>query len=711
MAKFSQKDIFFKDDDMAVFGTGQDSELFWDGTLNDLRLTTTISGVDPIQDYHLTTKYYVDQNRVDNFLGLTDTPSTYSGANGYYLRVTESGTLSVEFSNDVNKYVSGAVLYPNAQASDVGGYNEISIYPASGVEQHPTVNTSTSAVIEEFITNALDYDIFIPAGKWVFNIYADTSNANQHNAVGVEVYERTPGGSETLIFDDEIDLVSTSSTLYNLAAVADGATLESGNRLVFKFLGINYQGGSKTIGIYYQGTTRYTNIDTPISVAFSTDHSKLNNLDSDDHLQYVPTSASRGFTNTVSGVDPTQDYHLTTKSYVDNNFVTLDTNQTISGAKTFMNTTTFSGAVSGIDINELDDVNAPSATNGQVLHYDDGDWVPTTLSGEVTVKAYYDGYDSTGGTDVSAGWTDVPLGTDRQKTIDFSHTLGSPEVTCNKSGSYVIISRVTVYQSAGGSRSAAQMRLTLDTGSGFTEVSGTYGMIYSRNTTQGEGTAEASVILDLESSDALRLQARLESGTGTINLMADSSSLTIFPAIGQKGDKGEKGDPGSGSSIIVKDNGVTISGSPTDTLNFKGFVVDDTVSGTATVERLFGSWYGYTIEDAQSSTSSTAWQQKARFTANGLPAGTYRVSWFYEWGYSNLTRDFQCQVQVDDTTTLASHREEAKDSGTDQQRPGSGFGFVTLTAGNHYVDVDYRASNAGDTARIRNTRIEFWRFS
>lgn len=45
---------------MAVFGTGQDSTLFWDGTLNDLCLTTTISGVDPTEDYHLTTKQYVN---------------------------------------------------------------------------------------------------------------------------------------------------------------------------------------------------------------------------------------------------------------------------------------------------------------------------------------------------------------------------------------------------------------------------------------------------------------------------------------------------------------------------------------------------------------------------------------------------------------------------------------------------------------------------
>ena len=86
-------------------------------------------------------------------------------------------------------------------------------------------------------------------------------------------------------------------------------------------------------------------------------HCDLQGLDQDCHLQYVPTDGSRGFTNTVSGVYPVLGYHLVTKDYVDDeintlsgtvfaefaNYVTLATDQTITGAKTFTNTTTFSG--------------------------------------------------------------------------------------------------------------------------------------------------------------------------------------------------------------------------------------------------------------------------------------------------------------------------------------------------------------------------------
>jgi hypothetical protein len=45
-------------------------------------------------------------------------------------------------------------------------------------------------------------------------------------------------------------------------------------------------------------------------------HSDLTDLTNDDHPQYPRRDGSRGFTGTVSGVFPTQMYHLTTKEYI-----------------------------------------------------------------------------------------------------------------------------------------------------------------------------------------------------------------------------------------------------------------------------------------------------------------------------------------------------------------------------------------------------------
>jgi len=53
------------------------------------------------------------------------------------------------------------------------------------------------------------------------------------------------------------------------------------------------------------------------SVVSGAGHNVLAGLSNDDHLQYVPTDGSRGFTSTVSGVDPVNDGDLVTKGYVD----------------------------------------------------------------------------------------------------------------------------------------------------------------------------------------------------------------------------------------------------------------------------------------------------------------------------------------------------------------------------------------------------------
>lgn len=123
MAKFSKKDIFFKDDDMAVFGTGRDSKLFWDGTSNELCLSTTVSGVDPTQDYHLTTKQYVDDTVVSgtelqNTIYVAKNGSDVSGNGNYsnpYLTIKHANSTITGNSSD-NRYV--VVVGPGVYAED-----------------------------------------------------------------------------------------------------------------------------------------------------------------------------------------------------------------------------------------------------------------------------------------------------------------------------------------------------------------------------------------------------------------------------------------------------------------------------------------------------------------------------------------------------------------------------------------------------------------
>jgi len=66
MARIKGKDIYLKDDDQIYFGDNQDAAMWYED--DDLRLNHTISGVVPTQDYHLTPRFYVDQE-VDTLSG------------------------------------------------------------------------------------------------------------------------------------------------------------------------------------------------------------------------------------------------------------------------------------------------------------------------------------------------------------------------------------------------------------------------------------------------------------------------------------------------------------------------------------------------------------------------------------------------------------------------------------------------------------------
>jgi len=79
--------------------------------------------------------------------------------------------------------------------------------------------------------------------------------------------------------------------------------------------GLTISGGVMQVNV--DGTTITIVGDTLQANAGSIDHGSLNGLGDDDHTQYSLVDGTRAFTGTVSGVDPTETDHLTTKGYVD----------------------------------------------------------------------------------------------------------------------------------------------------------------------------------------------------------------------------------------------------------------------------------------------------------------------------------------------------------------------------------------------------------
>ena len=110
----------------------------------------------------------------------------------------------------------------------------------------------------------------------------------------------------------------------------------------------------------------------------------------------------------------------------------------------------------------------------------------TINAGGGSTSRRFDAYYNPGTeTTVSTTWVDVPLTTNRYIDADFTHSGGSAEVTINTTDTYMVIARCSTYIVSSSTRTQSQMRLVLDTGGGYNQITGSLGYMYNRETTEG----------------------------------------------------------------------------------------------------------------------------------------------------------------------------------------------------------------------------------
>lgn len=538
--------------------------------------------------------------------------------------------------------------------------------------------------------------------------------------------------------------------------------------------------------------------------------------------------------------------------------------------------------------------------------------------GIVTVSgsAYFDAYDSAGSLTLNTSWQDVPFNVVRKNSGEYEFDSNT-ELTLPTNTSYFITARVTTNITLGSNRSDCRIRIVKDVGYGYIEIPGTIASTYNRLVSEGTTTAVSILLDDFSAGDKIKVQVRQNSGTDTINLLANGSSLTVFiPAgaegpqgpkgedgidgidaggtlalvqarrttsitdvpltwtdfsfdttdleyddthiehddinrdrflikkdgyyyiainlsvddevtirvrkndstiipgstrpvgntsdandmisamqntciaqlstgdyvsvqvqsvttneeifsdatfiifalIGAKGDKGDPGTPGSGSTINIYEDGSPITDTPHSLINFigsgvsvsnvdgdqvnieisggiSGITIQDESSNIANTphhtinftgspvstydlgggvagvwiqDPIFGSWYAWDGDELETNTNSAyTYITKATLSVTGVPAGYYRVSWYYEWRRNSASNDFMASIVIDGTTILMEHREETQDVNT--WHTNCGFGIVQLSSGNHASVLGYCGDSSGNTSYIRRARLEFWR--
>ncbi len=106
---------------------------------------------------------------------------------------------------------------------------------------------------------------------------------------------------------------------------------------------------------------------------------------------------------------------------------------------------------------------------------------------------------------------------------------------------------------------------------------------------------------------------------------------------------------------------------------------------------------------AESSTTSTTWQQKVSLNMDVTVSGTYRMGYTANIWNSGASKTTSWRVQIDDATPNV---DVVDVKGTNENSVG-GFHYQTLLSGSHTLDMDYKTSSGG-TATISKARLEYW---
>lgn len=365
-------------------------------------------------------------------------------------------------------------------------------------------------------------------------------------------------------------------------------------------------------------------------------------------------------------------------------------------------------------------------TNGQFLKTDGAGQLSWVASGDGSETLSAVQARRTTSFNITTSFANVPLDSTDVETdataIEHNNT-NTERIDIKVDGIYTVLYNLYTITTSGVSSRVTIFTQVLKNGTLLAGSDLDVGYYYSGSTGQTENpTSNRNITTSLSAGDYLTLQTKYVEYLGPIT-SCDTSGDVIFTVVkldgvtGAAGTDGADGAPGSGTTLIVKDEGTNVTNTPHSAFNFVGLgvtvtdagagVADITVSGGG----IYGSEFQQASSDTESSTTSLTFQQKLRMTTSSLPSGTYRVAWYYEWKHTNTSHDFVGRVQINDIITIMEHQEESQDSGDSQYHNHSGFYYHT-GSGSLNVDIDYSRSNAaGGTSYIRRVRIEIWRVS
>jgi hypothetical protein len=224
-------------------------------------------------DYFNGTDGYTPQFGIDYFDGAPGIP----GAANMTMNMTANMTPGQDGATGATGGSGGQMLYfDHVKSADLNPYEILNLIPAGNAEADETVTVkdgSGQVEIDAYSTN-IGYPALteIPAGLWRFRTFHYVEGASGTTTAVFKIYNRTVGGTETLLFtvtSEEINDLTVTEHLTSYVTTSS-YQVSSTDRIVCKVYGQSTHSSNIILHFVYDGTTHTSHIQTPLDISPAT---------------------------------------------------------------------------------------------------------------------------------------------------------------------------------------------------------------------------------------------------------------------------------------------------------------------------------------------------------------------------------------------------------------------------------------------------------
>lgn len=277
---------------------------------------------------------------------------------------------------------------------------------ASGVVSARDIGSSSQKIRRLYV-----HDAYIDAGSLYVNnklvLQDDSGTITVSTDEDQDLKIRTTGtGDLVLESDNEVNSIAKGGIEFTVPSNIptkhlNFTNLSSGGNLTFSAVGANAQvqfSATEEIDLTASLIDVNGALDVSAEITFGTlHHHNLTGLDDDDHSQYILATGTRAFTGKVTGVAPTENNQLATKSYVDGVVQGLDWQESVismtnnaSATATLGNRYISTETIGGWTINNIYEYNGTTwdetVSNEGIAAWVESDDVLYTFSGAAWIK-------------------------------------------------------------------------------------------------------------------------------------------------------------------------------------------------------------------------------------------------------------------------------------------------------------------------------------